>query len=70
MAGAASTLSCWASKFVPCMLSFRPETKNEPFSALPPDFGTTVIDGPPVSASPRFPEIVNVISAVFCMSGM
>ena len=24
---------------------------------LPPDFGTTVICGPPVSASPRLPEM-------------
>ena len=44
--------------------------KNEPLSVLPPDFGTIVICGPPVSASPRLPEIVNTTSAVFCMSGM
>ncbi len=40
----------------------------EPLNVLPPVFGTTFINGPPVSASPRPPEVRNVISCTFAVS--
>src|SRR5687767_15481887 len=49
-------ICCSSLKLLPCILSLRPDTKNEPPSTLLPDFGTIVIAGPPVSASPRFPR--------------
>jgi hypothetical protein len=44
-------------------LSLVPLKKTEPEMRLPPVFGTTFIVRPPVSDSPRPPEVENVTSS-------
>ena len=47
-----------------------PDRYTLPFTVLPPVFGTTFIEGPPTSASPRPPELVSATSCALPTSAM
>ena len=56
-------------RLLPCSALFAKLKKNAPAGVLPPDFGITLITGPPDSASPSAPDVVTASSAALPMSG-
>src|SRR5215470_3423065 len=71
MRPAASVTPCAfsaSSTLCPCAQLPAPEPNPVPEYRLPPVFGTRFMIGPPVSASPRLPEIEICISCAFATS--
>ena len=62
-----ASFNSWV-KLLLCMAGPAPAKKNCPEYALPPVRGTTLITGPPISASASPPVVLIVISAEFPVS--
>ena len=57
-----------SSKLLPCSEPLAPSANTEPLNVLPPVRGTTLITGPPASASPSPPVMSIETSETFCVS--
>ena len=69
LAGRVPCAASAAVRLLPCNPLFEKLKKTAPAGVLPPDFGITLMTGPPDSASPSAPDVVTASSAALPMSG-